>query len=431
MAEGSTLLQTRRSHLLADAQLSLSALLRSLADTNPAAGEASLHATDLSGLFSVLGLRAEAQHLRELSRALAEDAHGATDQARAAVVHLHALVQALQTDDADAQAAASQALAAIWPAAPVAAPSSSVPSPASETYGSTMAYALPSPANSASTSNPVVATTPLFSSGLVSAPYAPHATATANTAAPVASAPPATRSELDSLLRQAAQWDQVRAQALETVQDAAIGMQSNQHPQLRPALHKLQAAQDALLQVGQLPLTRVYPDVVGADGVKLDAPVLDLLEHLQVFSQRAFRTVAQVRNLTLYVLWEGASLSQTEWEHVGLRVAQAHGRLERAPGGIQLVLPVSWQRMRMQTFQQADQWRAISSAQFLGWGAGAGTQMRLCVGTHNSTRSVTQAGEAQSLNIYPWPPSVAAPADVTGVGMDGQGRLYLLELAQP
>lgn len=414
----------RRQLLLTDGQFSLAALSRSLAADNTADVEALLHASDLASMFSGLGFKDAAEVLKNLAQGLSEDPLSALAASRALLPKVRPLMDAIQAEDAAGIDAARQALCAPSPlsssvpeskhAMPVTMLEMSEPAIKSTPAPSWPPQTLP--LASTASAQPGFAATwtdpqPFFSTGLSAGPFVDLAQA------------PSARV---SLFPDPLDWSDVRLQALQNVQDASA-LAAAQQPDALALQLKLQSVQDGLVRVGQLPLSRVYLDTPGAQDLWVDPSLVELLDHLQVFSQRAQRMALQIRNLTLFVTWFGATLSHTELQHVGDKVAQASGRLDTTDSGIELVLPVSPQRMRMVSFEQEGQWHAHPWAQFVGWSSGPeGLVLQLRFGAQDSAMKVSQQGAIAPMNLYPWPTLVPAPPDLTSIAIDGRGQIHLV-----
>lgn len=417
----------RRQLLLADGQFSLAALSRSLAAENAADGEALLHASDLASMFSGLGFKDAAEVLKDLAQGLSEDPLLALEASRAMLPKVRPLMDAIQAEDPAGIDAARQALCAPpslaslsspLPDAKHAMPVSMLeisepaiqPTPAPSLPPQTVSLTSPAsaqPGFAAAWAEPP----PFFSAGLSAGPFADLAQA------------PSARV---SLLPDPLDWSDVRLQALQNVQDASA-LAAAQQPDALALQLKLQSVQDSLVRVGQLPLNRVYPDTPGAQDLWVDPSLVELLDHLQVFSQRAQRMALQIRNLTLFITWFGATLSHAELQHVGDKVAQASGRLETTESGIELVLPVSPQRMRMVSFGQEGQWHAHPWAQFVGWSSGPeGLILQLRFGAKDRAIKVSQQGAIAPMNLYPWPTLVPAPPDLTAIAIDGRSQIHVV-----
>lgn len=411
MPEVSAQSYDRRHLLLSDGEFSLGALQRSLKSGAQSSGEASLHLMDLSSLLAAFGLRVPAQMLKDLAQDLSEDPLTASARAEALLPLLKSLLKALQSDQADLLEAESQALLDFMAASSLPSAESIAPVPAvplSTDQKPTESVRAPIDHGERWTEP-----APYFSAGLNAAPYSIEKST--STQPPTAEVP------------YQPSWKQLRTQVLQIVQDASIPM----HPDgqsgdiSRSFALKLMAVQDALVRVGQLPVRSVLGGVDSADEIWLDPSVIELLEHLQVFSQRASRIAMQMRNLTVFVHWAGATLSQAEIEHIGQKVSDADGRVEFLDSGVQLVLPVSTQRMRMVSYLQGGVWHAISQAQFLGWDRHASScRLKLRCGVREQSLDVQEAGIVSNMNIYPWPDLVPAPASLVGLALDGSGRVH-------
>jgi hypothetical protein len=200
-------------------------------------------------------------------------------------------------------------------------------------------------------------------------------------------------------------------------------------PDVTELLVKLGSASDALTRIGQIPLEQVYPDAALSSGLWVDFSVAKLLEELHVFSTRCHRITAQQRNQTLFVHWFGLSLSHTEADFLGQKLAQAMGRAEKTEQGLQLVLPVSLARMRLVSYRQDDQWHAVSHAQFMGWTRSVETGkpvMNLCAGFHACTQSVQEPGQAANMVVFPWPAAVPVGPQVAGLALNREGLVHIL-----
>jgi hypothetical protein len=414
----------RRQLMLADGQFSLAALSRSLAGDNPADGEALLHASDLASMFSGLGFKDAAEVLKDLVQSLSEDPLSALEASRALLPQLRPLMDAIQAEDPAGIDAARQALCAPFPL-PSSIPETrhgmpvtmlEMPEPAFQPTPAPSLSPQTLSLTSATSAQPGLAAAwaeppPFFSAGLSAGPFVDL---------------PQAPSARVSLLPDPLDWADVRLQALQNVQDASA-LAAAQQPDALALQLKLQSVQDGLVRVGQLPLSRVYPDTPGAQDLWVDPSLVELLEHLQVFSQRAQRMALQIRNLTLFVTWFGATLSHAELQHVGDKVAQASGRLDTTDTGIELVLPVSPQRMRMVSFEQDGQWHAHPWAQFAGWRSGPeGLVLQLRFGAQDRAMKVSQQGATAPMNLYPWPTLVPAPPDLAAIAIDGRGQIHVV-----
>lgn len=402
----------RRQLLLEDGQRSMLALERSLASDQGCGAEASLHVMDLSSLFSGLGLKLQAHALRDLAQGLSEDAVTAPSQVQLVLPLTKRMLEAIQTADETAIDAARSAWDVCFaqgePAAsgPEALPPQIRLQPAVAEF-----FITGREGYLAADGGRWMDAAPLFSAGLTSAPYAAAPVKTPVTARPSVQYPP--------------DWMDVRAQAVQMVQEAGVCVHA-QKDTVAQMVIKLNAVQDALMRVGQLPLRQAYPDLA-VDDCWADPHVLDLLEHLQVFSQRAVRISVSMRNLMLFVFWQGSTLSHVELAHLGQKVADLHGRVDLLDTGVQLVLPVSAMRMRMVSFQVGGQWHALSQAQFREWKQdGTNIQLQLRCGVQDQSLSVAQSGPFASMNLYPWPALVPAPIGLQAVALDGMGRIHLV-----
>lgn len=412
----------RRHLLLSDGQSSLTALTRSLAGKPLADGEALLYASDLASMFSGLGLKDAAQLLKDFAHGLSEDPDAALETSRSLLPKLKPLMDAIEAEDPVRIDAARQALLNAVPS-PTLARMAEETSPAMPvTMIDPSASASPPekpfvPASPTPPGEPPVLTSAwaeqptFFSAGLSAAPYlqdTPTSSHRANSG------------------EEPLNWSEVRLQALQNVQEACA-MAAAQQPESLALQVKLQAVQDGLMRVGQLPLNRVYPEVPGAQDLWVDPPLIELLDHLLVFSQRAQRIVLQLRNLTLFATWVGTTLSHAERQHVGDKVAQASGRLDVTGSSVELVLPISAQRMRMVSFEQEGQWHAHPWAQFLGWDSSPlGLSIQLRCGTQDKFLKVSQQGTVAPMNLYPWPAIVPAPVQIGSIAIDGRGQIHVV-----
>lgn len=429
---------SRSAMLVADAQIVLQALSRSLHNMPASSDEALLHLSDLSGLFSAFGLKSEADLLRQLSTRLAQESGDGAQQMLLLMPDLLAIQAAMVADNGLHLSVARKALAASVhflteppPALlPVAQPldlalapvkaSSPAPLVASAlAYASLMSQIATPIAPFATAPNPTTIpapSTPLFSAGLLATPFAASLAALPSGAA----AP-----QLPSL----PDWSELRAQAWHVLQDVSQSLHGSGTPERAEMAFKLSAASDALSRIGQLPLRHLYPESALSPSLWVDMSVAQLLEQLHVFSARCTRISAQQRNQTLFLHWHGLNLSNTESEFLGQKLAQAMGRVETNDQGLQLVLPTSQERMRLVSYRQEDQWRAVSSAQFMGWERHADNgspQMKLCAGFQTLLLPVQEAGEFSTMNVYPWPSAVASEAVVAGLAIDRAGQLHVL-----
>jgi len=415
MVEGVHMPDQRRQLLLEDGHRSFLALERALSKHQGSGGaEASLHVMDLSSLCSGLGLKKQALLLKDLAQGLSEDSPATLSQAQHLLPALKNWLEALPTGYEAAIESSRCALdlcfqkpepessrSEVTP--PPTLQQTTAPEPVAPTAGGG------APAEHARWSD----TAPLFPAELAAASFSNPVTAVQTPVAEKSSVP------------YQSDWVDVRAQAVQMVQDAGACLHAQQDT-VADMLIKLNAVQNALVRVGQMPLRQVYPEAAAAD-LWADPEVLELLEHLQIFSQRAARVSVQIRNLMLFVLWQGATLSQAELTHVGQKVEAHHGRVDFMDTGVQLVLPVSALRMPMVSFQVGGQWYASSLAQFQEWGQdNESVQLKLRCGVQDHTVPVGQSGISCSMNVYPWPALVPAPQGIRAVALDGQGRVHLV-----
>lgn len=420
MSEVGAVVAERRQWLVSDALLSLSALESGLAGPSPADAEAALHLMDLSSMLSGLGFKPEAQALKDMARVLAEDPVSSHQDLPVLMPLLRAMLLAIPQDDALVLERSRKALIEglrLAPAAPAWSPAAAAatapvvqswpePGRSQPVVQSSLAEPTPPPPPPP----PQPEQPPLFSAGLTTGSYA------AATAVP---APLPTGLSYPELLA-------LRSQLLDTVQEA--GASSDSGAELSPAaLARLHSTQDSLIRVGQLPISKVYPEVLGAQACWADLNVLQLLEHLSVFSLRASRISVSVRNLTLFVNWDNVSLSQAELQHIGEQVAHLHGRLEQLESAVQLVVPTSSARARMLPYCFEGQWHALYWAQCVGQDENTSPlTLRLQCGMQSLTVQAEQVGKVLNMNLHPWPSLVPAPVSLQAVALDGSGRLHLV-----
>jgi hypothetical protein len=410
----------RQVMLVADAQIVMQALTRSLQNTPAFADEALLHLSDLSGLYSAFGLKTEADYLRQMCSRFAEQADEGSAQLRALMPNLQAIHDALAAHDTPQLNAACKALAvavqALW--APKLPEQTTNPptqlQAVQDMAPPTMAPPTPSTAKPATPEFGL----PLFSAGLLAQPFGKPETTQA--ASPGARAQP---------LPVIPNWSDVRAQALQALQDVGQSLAARPDQDLAEVMSKLGAASDTLSRIGQMPLHNVYPHAALAPSLWVDPSVAQLLEQLHVFSERCLRVTAQQRNQTLFLNWHGIHLSHTESDFLGQKLAAAFGRVESVSNGLMLVLPVSLERMRLVSYRDQDQWLAVSSAQFMGWSRSAESGlplMKLCAGFDASELMVQETGEAATMNVFPWPSVVPAGAHVAGLALNRAGLVHIL-----
>jgi hypothetical protein len=400
--------------LLADGLLGLGALEKSLQAATSVGSEAALYLADLASILSGLGLKSEAMVLKGLSTTAAEDPDSTAVTLARQLSPLRDLLSALQEDDVQAVERARQSLASCVqrPGDARAASSAGVSAAAQASPFVSMAL---QPSTAAEPMQGLLVDfieedpPPLFSAGLASGPFA-QAMQTAAVASPHG-------------LHAQHDWSGLRTQLMEGVQEAG-GWVLAQSTVPSAVLLRLQATQDSLVRVGQLPLQQVYPDVPQAAECWVDRAVLEVLDHLAIFSRRARQVAVEVRNLTLFVHWRDASLTQAEIAHAADRVAELQGRLEIHEAALQLVMPVSTFRMRMVPFVDGGQWHAVPWAQVLGIAADG--RLRLQNGLRVDDRLVEQTAQATNMNLYPWPTAVPAAAGVSALALDATGRLHLV-----
>ena len=410
----------RQTMLVADAQVVIQALTRSLQKTPALADEALLHLSDLSGLFSAFGLKNEADHLRQMCSRFAEQADEGSAQLRMLMPNLQAIYDALAANDTQQLNAAcktlSVAVQALWaPKSPE--PATNPPTPVQAVQDNAPAAVAPPTPIAAKPPTPDFGL-PLFSAGLHAQPFAKTETTLA--VSPGARAQP---------LPVIPNWSDVRAQALQALQDVGQSLHAKPAHDLTEIMSKLAAASDTLSRIGQMPLHNVYPHAALPPSLWVDLSVAQLLEQLHVFSERCLRVTAQQRNQTLFLNWHGIHLSHTESDFLGQKLAAAFGRVESSSQGLMLVLPVSLERMRLVSYRDQDQWLAVSSAQFMGWSRSAESGlplMKLCAGFDASEQTVQESGEAATMNVFPWPSAVPAGAHVAGLALNRAGMVHIL-----
>lgn len=191
-----TTIEHRQVLLLADAKISLQALLRSLQRGPVAAEEALLHLSDLSGLFSTLGLKTEADDLRQLSTHLAENSGNFA-------THLLSLMPSLQAIQLALEANSNHDLNKARRDMAVSVKGLFAPG---LTYQSAIEPIVVPDVVESSLQESVVSTTPFFSAGLLGTPFA-----SAEISRPIESTVP-------SLLA-TPNWSEERAQAWQVLQD--------------------------------------------------------------------------------------------------------------------------------------------------------------------------------------------------------------------
>jgi hypothetical protein len=187
--------------------------------------------------------------------------------------------------------------------------------------------------------------------------------------------------------------------------------------------------QDRAAQIGQRSLRELYDQHHSEiDACLLDQAIFQALEAFSPVSDRAQRITAVQRHLTLFIDWQGLTLSPQEMQGVGLMLASWHGHVKPLDHGYRLVLPCSQRRMWLQPFEQDGRNYAISAAQVLETveaQAGQTAKLEVCAGTQRATLHAARCHTPVSMNIHPIPANLPRPPGVSAVALNGQGEVFL------
>lgn len=193
--------------------------------------------------------------------------------------------------------------------------------------------------------------------------------------------------------------------------------------------HLLSELQDRAVLIGQKPLQELYDQHHSdIEACWLDSDIFLALQAFSNLSDRAQRITAIQRNLTLFIEWQGVSLSEEETSDVAQMLMHAHGHLKQLANGYCLVLPCSRHRMWMQPYLADGRTYAISAAQVRHMASaetGKPASLEVCVGLKCETLEADQRLPQESMNIHRIPPNFPRPAGVTAVALNGHGEVFL------
>jgi len=217
---------------------------------------------------------------------------------------------------------------------------------------------------------------------------------------------------------------------LDLLQSARVlNMAPEQERSLQHIDNLLAELQDRAAHIGQRSLRELYDQHHSEiDECWLDAAPFQALEAFLAVSDRAQRITAVQRHLTLFIEWQGLTLSDPEMHDVGNMLAQWHGHILPLPEGYRLVLPCSQRRMWLQPFEAEGRIYAISAAQALesvSAQSGYPAKLEVCAGNKRSTLHVDQCHTPVSMNIHPIPSNLPRPPGVSAVALNGRGEVFL------
>ena len=222
----------------------------------------------------------------------------------------------------------------------------------------------------------------------------------------------------------------MRMKGLSLIQNARIANQRDDERTVVQMDALLSELQDWTLRIGQVPLSQLFPLSASAmQDVWLDSNVLDLLDPLREWGSQAGSIQAQSRSLTIYMDWLGLNLSKEVFQQLGQCMSNVLGHVKRLPDGYRLVFPCSLSRMRMTPYVQNGQRYAVGSGQFIQFdpdanGTGLSGTLTVCSGLANQSFQVARVLPAQNMNIFAVPSDVPNPAGVSGVALDAMGEIY-------
>lgn len=222
----------------------------------------------------------------------------------------------------------------------------------------------------------------------------------------------------------------MRMKGLSLIQNARIANQRDDERTVVQMDALLSELQDWTLRIGQVPLSQLFPLSASAmQDVWLDSNVLDLLDPLREWGSQAGSIQAQSRSLTIYMDWLGLNLSKEVFQQLGQCMSNVLGHVKRLPDGYRLVFPCSLSRMRMTPYVQNGQRYAVGSGQFIQFdpdanGTGLSGTLTVCSGLANQSFQVERVLPAQNMNIFAVPSDVPNPEGVSGVALDAMGEIY-------
>ena len=222
----------------------------------------------------------------------------------------------------------------------------------------------------------------------------------------------------------------LRMKGLNLIQNARILNQRDDERTIRQMDALLSELQDWSLRVGQVPLTQLFPQFAhDMQDVWLDASLMDRLDPLRDFGAKAKSIQAHSRSLTIYMNWQGLSLSDKEYLQMGQCLRAVSGHVQRIQDGYGLVFPCSLTRMRLMPFLRNEQRYAVAASQFVQFQpqeaqAGFAGSLMLRSGVDTLSMQADRALPAENMNIFDVPEGTVRPEGVFGVALDGAGEIY-------
>ena len=224
----------------------------------------------------------------------------------------------------------------------------------------------------------------------------------------------------------------LRSKGLNLIQNARMVNHQDDERTVRQMDALLSELQDWSLRVGQLPLSQLFPlSAASMADVWLDANLIDSLDALRDLGAKATHMQAQARSLTVFMDWQGVSLSNEEYVQLGALMASVKGHAKRVPEGCRLVFPCSLTRMRMSPFIQNGQRYVVPASQFVQFepqigadSSALGGILTLRSGFESQELHVERVMPAENMNVFEVPHGIECPSNVLGVALDGMGEIY-------
>ena len=189
--------------------------------------------------------------------------------------------------------------------------------------------------------------------------------------------------------------------------------------------------QDRTCRLDQVPLRNLYNQAHHqVDDAWADQDIVRGLQQLQPMALRSRNILVECRGLLVFIDWVGLELTTEERHTAGKILNRLGGSVTEQPQGYRLCLPCSLRRMSCMAFMMAGQRYAVSAAQcpsapITPSPQAADVPLNLRLGDQTLTLKTDAWLGCHPMNLHPIPPGVTAPADVSTVALDGEGRVYL------
>lgn len=393
------------SLVAADAERSLDGLAHSLQRGTAGMSQGALHSRDLSGALSTLGLDAAAGLVDDVGRQMTLGQPSVLDVAQGLIPLIAQAVKDIQLGHVPESDVQEETWGPWSSRLQVLVTRDAAPLKSFEAVVPKQAPAVPQPA---------ALDAPLDATELA-VPHAPP---------PLPLQPQTTVSASDP------GWRALRMQGLNLIQNARIVNQQDDERTVRQMDALLSELQDWSLRVGQRPLSDLFPQAAqDMTDVWLDAFLLERLEPLRAWGQRATRIQAQSRSLIIHVELQGLALPDDEYQQAGRCLRSVSGQIRRTEQGYRLALPCSLTRMRVVPFILKGQRYAVGFAQFIQFQpdtaeAGAAGSLILRSGVDSKSLQVDRILPAENMNLFELPEGIERPDWLSGVALDGAGDIY-------